>query len=446
LRYTFHLRNDAKWSNGDRLKAGDFVFSYQRILSPNLGSEYAYMLYCVKGAESFHKGEVKDFSAVGVVAVNDTTLAIELCRPTPFFLSLLAHHSWFPVHPATILKFGKIDTRGTPWTRPGNIVGNGPFTLSAWDVNTIISVKKNKYYWDNASVRLQEIDFYPIDNQQTEERAFRTGAVHITASLAPAKIDWYRTNRPDVLRINPYLGTYYYVINVKKPPFDDPLVRRAFSLTVDRQSIVDHILKGGQLPAVCFTPPGAGGYRADSLVRFDTSEAMRLMAEAGYGAGGKPFPPVELLYNTQETHHTIAQAIQQMWKQYLGVEVTLVNQEWKVYLTSKQNGDFNVARMGWIGDYNDPMSFLDMWLSGGGNNNSGWSNARYDSLIAAASLAQDQHVRFSTYREAEKTLLNDLPIIPIYFYTNVYLLHPAVKGWYPNILDIHNYKYVYLER
>jgi oligopeptide transport system substrate-binding protein len=445
LQYTFHLRSDALWSNGDRVKAGDFVFSSKRILSPGLGSEYAYMLYCVKGAEPFHKGEVFDFSTVGVTAADDTTLVITLGRPTPFFLSLLAHHSWFPVHPATILKFGKIDARGTEWTRPEHFVGNGPFILSAWDVNTIITVKKNGHYWDSAAVRLQTINFHPIDNQQTEERAFRTGAVHVTDKLLPGKIGWYRNNRPEVLRIDPYLGTYYYVINTKKPPLDNPLVRRALSCAVDRRAIVNHIVKGGELPAFCFTPPGSGvseGYRADSMLYFDTTEAKRLMADAGYGPGGRPFPPVELLYNTLEMHHIIAQAVQQMWKRYLGIEVTLVNQEWKVYLTSKQSGDFGVARMGWIGDYNDPMSFLDLWVTGGGNNNSGWSNSRYDSLIAVAGTSTNQGERFSAFRAAERMLLEELPVIPLYFYTNVYLLHPAVKGWHPNILDIHNYKYV----
>ncbi len=445
LTWTFHLRNNALWSNGDRVTARDFHFSYQRILSPNLGSEYAYMLFCIEGAEGYNKGTIVDFSKVGVIAVDDTTLVLRLCRPTPYFLSLLAHHSWFPVHQATILKFGKIDTRGTEWTRPGNFVGNGPFILTVWEINRVITVRKSEKYWDHAAVRLQAINYYPIDNQQTEERSFRTGEVHITSNLSPGKIEWYRANQPNVLRLDPYLGTYYYVINVKKPPLDNPAVRRALACAIDRQAIVTHILKGGQLPATCYTPPGTGGYFADSSLWFDSTEAKRLLAEAGYGPAGKPFPAVELLYNTSETHHTVAQAIQQMWKRYLGIEVTLVNQEWKVYLASKQQGQFGIARMGWIGDYNDPMTFLDMWVTGGGNNNSGWGSPRYDSLIAVAATASGNDTRFEAFKAAEALLLDELPVLPVYFYTNVYLLHPSVKGWYPNLLCIHNFKYVYLE-
>jgi oligopeptide transport system substrate-binding protein len=403
------------------------------------------MLFCIDGAEEYNKGTCTDFGKVGVTAVDDTTLVLRLARPTPYFLSLIAHHSWFPVHSKTVLKFGKIDTRGTEWTRPGNFVGNGPFRLAAWEINRVITVVKNEHYWDSGAVRLNAINFFPIENQQTEERSFRTGEIHMTSNLSPAKIGWYRINRSEVLRLDPYLGTYFYLLNVTKPPLDNPLVRRALSLAIDREAIVTHILKGGQLPATCFTPPNTGGYHADSAVRFDTLEAKRLLTKAGYGGSREAFPAVELLYNTSETHHTVAQAIQQMWKRYLGIEVTLVNQEWKVYLASKQRGEFSVARMGWIGDYNDPMTFLDMWVTDGGNNNSGWTNSRYDSLIAVAAAAGDMETRFGAFREAENVLLRELPILPIYFYTNVYLLHPAVKGWYPNLLSIHNYKYVYLE-
>jgi len=443
LNWTFHLRTDARWSNGDTVRADDFRFSWQRILSPALGSEYAYMLFCIKGAEAFNKGELTDFSAVGVTVVNGSTLKVELCRPTPYFLSLLSHHSWFPVHPSTILKFGAIDARGTPWTRPENIVTDGAFTLEKWEVNKEITVVKNPLYYDSDRVALEKICFYPIENQQTEERAFRTGEVHITSGCPPTRIDWYRKNHPDLLRIDPYLGTYFYVLNVRKPPFDNPLVRRAFALSVDRRAIVK-LIKGGETPAVSFTPPGTEGYTADSLIGFDTTEARRNLEAAGYGPGGKPFPPVELLYNTSETHHLLAQAVQQMWQQYLGAGVTLVNQEWKVYLTSKVNGDFSIARMGWIGDYRDPMNFLDMWLTGGGNNNSGWSDAGYDSLIAVAANSLGNEDRARAFRGAERILMDSLPIIPVYYYTNVYLIDPSVKGWYPNLLNLHNYKYVSL--
>jgi oligopeptide transport system substrate-binding protein len=445
LTYTFHLRNGARWSNGDPLKASDFVFSFQRILSPALGAEYAYMLYSIKNARDFHTSQISDFSLVGAKASDDSTLVIELDKPTPYFLSLTAHHSFFPVNPSIILKHGKIDTRGTPWTRPSNLVGNGPFKLTSWEINKIVSVEKNPLYWDSSRVSLNTIHFYPIENNMTEERAFRTGQLHITANLPPQKISWYRENRPEVLRIDPYLGTYYYLVNVNRKPLDNVNVRRALSLAIDRKAITENLLKGGQNPATCFTPPEAGGgYRCDSMVMFDTTEAKRLLAEAGYGPGN-PLPLISLLYNTSETHHMTAQAIQQMWKKYLGIDVTLVNQEWKVYLSSTHGKNYDIARMGWVGDYDDPNSFLDMWITDGGNNRTGWSNAAYDSLIELASRTADKDSRFAFFREAEKILLSELPVIPLYFYTNVYLLHPSVKGWDPNLLNIHNLKFISLK-
>lgn len=444
LTYTFHLRNSARWSNGDPVKASDFLFSFQRILSPALGAEYAYMLYGIKNAREFNTSEFSDFSRVGVSAPDDTTLVINLVKPVPHFLSLIAHHSWFPVHPATILKHGKIDTRGSAWTRPGNLIGNGPFELTEWEVNRIISVEKNPFYWDSSEVKLSKIHFYPLENNMTEERAFRTGQLHITANLPPQKIAWYRENRPEVLRIDPYLGTYYYLVNVNKKPLDNVNVRRALSLAIDRKSLTDNLLKGGQIPAVCFTPPNTGGYSFETTIRFDTTEARRLLAEAGYGPSN-PFPSVTLLYNTSESHHLIAQAVQQMWKKYLGIDVVLLNQEWKVYLSSTQEKNYDIARMGWISDYDDPNSFLDMWVTGGGNNRTGWSNAAYDSLIELASITNNKEIRFGHFRKAESILLSELPVIPIYFYTNVYLLHPSVKGWKPNLLNIHNYKFISLE-
>jgi oligopeptide transport system substrate-binding protein len=443
--FTFYLRKNGKWSSGDPMLASDFVFSFKRILSPGLGSEYSYMLYCIKNAEAFNKGHIKDFSQVGVKALDDTTLIISLAKPTPYFLSLIAHSSWYPVNPKTILKFGSIDERGTRWTRPENLVGNGPFMLDKWHLMTVIELKKNPFYWDHANVKLNRLRFYPIDNIQSEERAFRTGQLHITSFLPPQKIEWYKARNPGVLRLDPYLATYFYLINIHRPPFNDVRVRTALSMAIDRESIVKNILKGGQLPAYNFTPPNTGGYTCAPQLRFDTIEARRLLAEAGFSAS-KPFPPFSLLYNTAETHHTIAQAIQEMWKKYLGIKVTLKNQEWKVYLAATHSQDYDVARMGWSGDYNDPNSFLDMWITGGGNNRTGWSNPAYDTLISQASECLDQEKRFALFQKAENILLEQLPIIPIYFNTNDFLADPSVKGWYPNILNYHPYSFVYLEK
>ncbi|HUI06338.1 MAG TPA: peptide ABC transporter substrate-binding protein [Verrucomicrobiae bacterium] len=442
--YTFHLRRNAKWSNGDPVTAHDFLESYKRILTPSLGSEYSYMHFVVKNARAYNEGKIIDFNQVGYKALDDHTFQVTLENPTPYFLSLLLHHSWFPVHLPTIRKYGDPYQRGNKWTRPGRFVGNGPFVLTKWRVNDVIVVNKSPTYWDRDRVRLNEIRFYPIESADTEERAFRAGQLHITDTMALSKIDFYKTHYPDLLKIDPYLGTYFYRINVTKPPLTDKRIRRALALTIDRESIVKDVLRGGQLPALCFTPPGTAGYTCRTRLPEDVNEAKRLLAEAGY-PDGKGLPPIELLYNTSEAHRIIAEAIQQMWKKNLGVEVRLVNEEWKVYLDAQRTLNYQVCRAAWIGDYVDPNSFLDMWVSGGGNNETGWSNPEYDRLIARAARTADPAQRLEVFQQAEAILLDELPIIPIYFYTHVYARRPEVKGWYPTILDNHPYKYVYLE-
>ena len=442
--YTFHLRTNAKWSNGDPVTAQDFLESYKRILTPSLASEYSYMHFVVKNAQAYNEGKIADFSQVGYRALDDHTFQVTLENPTPYFLSLLLHHSWYPVHVPTIRKYGDPYQRGNKWTRPGRFVGNGPFVLTKWRVNDVIIVKKSPTYWDRDRVRLNEIRFYPIESADTEERAFRAGQLHVTDTMALSKIDFYKTHYPDLLKIDPYLGTYFYRINVTKPPLNDKRIRRALALTIDRESIVKDVLRGGQLPAFCFTPPGTAGYTCRAHLYEDVNEARRLLAEAGY-PDGKGLPPIELLYNTSEAHRIIAEAIQQMWKKSLGVEVQLVNEEWKVYLDAQRTLDYQICRAAWIGDYADPNSFLDMWLTGGGNNETGWSNPEYDRLIAEAARTADPAKRLEIFQQAEAILLDELPIIPIYFYTHVYARRPEVKGWYPTILDNHPYKYVYLE-
>jgi oligopeptide transport system substrate-binding protein len=348
------------------------------------------------------------------------------------------------VHPPTIEKFGAAGRRGTPWTRAGNFVGNGPFTLKKWETNRAIVAEKNPMYWDAERVRLRQVQFFPIESDQTEERAFRSGQLHVTHTVPVNKLEYYRSREPSLLHVGPYLATYYYLINVHKPPLDNVKVRKALAMALDRDAIV-RLLKAGQLPAHFFTPPATAGYTAGSSIPTDTARAARLLAEAGY-PGGKGFPPIDILYNTSEMHQTIAQAVQEMWRAALGIPVTLTNQEWKVYLDAQTRKAYDVSRAGWTGDYNDPTTFLDLWVTGGGNNRTGWSDPRYDSLIAAAASTRDQARRFGLFQEAEEILLDQASIIPIYFYVSQSLRHPAVQGWYTNILDRHPYKYVYLER
>ena len=444
-RYTFAIRDNAKWSNGDPVTADDFVWSWKRMLLPAMASEYAYQLFTVKNAKQFNHGDITDFNQVGVKALNAKTLQVDLENPTPYFLSLLAHYSTYAVHPPTILKFGAIDEAGTLWTRPGNFVGNGPFLLDEWRLNYIIRVSKNPLYWDSENVQLNEIVFYPIDQVQTEERMFKTGALHATSSIPVDKIAVYQQKDPEKISIDPYLGTYYYRINVNVEPLDNPNVRKALSMAINRDLLVSSITKGGQLAAYTFTPPNTQGYyAATSPITFDIAAARELLSEAGF-PNGEGFPEIELTYNTSDGHRRIAVAIQQMWKDALNIDIRLSNQDWKVYLSRIQSMDYSIARAAWIGDYPDPNTFLDMFISGGGNNQTGWSNPEYDRLIALAASQTNQQQRYRTFQQAEAILMDESPIIPIYTYTRVLLKHPQLQGWYPNILDQHPYKHVYLQ-
>lgn len=442
--YTFHLRTNALWSNGDPVTAQDFYESYKRILTPSLGSEYSYMLYVVKNAEAYNTNGITDFSQVGFKVIDPHTFQVTLENSTPYFLSLITHHSWFPVHMPTVRKYGDPYQRGNKWTRPGHFVGNGPFVLAKWHVNDVIEVRKSPTYWDRDRVRLNAIRFYPIDSEDTEERAFRAGQLHVTDTLPLSKIDYYKKEHPDVLKIEPYIGTYFYRVNVTKPPLNDKRVRRALAMAIDRESLVTNVLKGGQLPAYNLVPPGTAGYTSRTHLREDVKEAKRLLAEAGY-PDGKGMPTIELLYNTAEAHRTIAEAIQQMWKTKLGIDVRLANQEWKVYLDTQRSLNYQICRGSWIGDYVDPNTFMDMWLTGGGNNETGWSNPEYDRLIAEAAAATNPQQRFEAFQKAEAILMDEMPEIPVYFYTHVCLRRPEVKGWYPTLLDNHLYQYVHLD-
>ena len=443
LRYTFHLNPQGRWSNGDTVTSADFVYSWKRILSPKLASEYAYNLYPIKGARAYHHGELKDFSQVGARSAGPLTLEVELESPTPFFLHLLDHSSTYPVHRPTIEKFGVIDERDTAWTRPANYVGNGAFTLREWKLYRHIIVAKNPRYRDAETIRLNEIHFLPVDDVNVEERMFRADRLHVSASIPMEKIETYKQERPEALRITPSMGTYYYDLNVSKAPLDDRLVRRALGLAIDRQKLVG-ILKGGQLPALALTPPGIGGYRPPQGIRHDPERARQLLADAGY-PGGKDFPELEILYNTSEGHRKIAVAIQQMWRSELGVSTRLNNQEWKVYLQSRNNGEHQIARAGWIGDYPDPNTFLDLMTSSSGNNHTRWANADYDQLIAAANRTLNQRRRLRLFERAERILMREMPVIPIYTYVNVKLVHPSVRNWHINPMNFHDYRKVYLE-
>ncbi|MGC4071292.1 MAG: peptide ABC transporter substrate-binding protein [Nibricoccus sp.] len=450
LTYTFYLRKNGRWSNGDPVTAQDFVTSYQRMLSPGgpgnpgLAAEYAYMLYPVKNAEAFNTGKVTDFSQVGFRAIDPLTLEIVLDHSTPYLLALVAHQAWFPIHPPTILKFGKLDQRGTRWTQPGNLVGNGAYTLKVWQPNARIIVEKSNTYWDAANTKLRSVVFYPNDNIATDEKNFRAGQVHITYDVLPEKIPVYRKQSPSPLRVDPLLETLFIRFNTTKPPFDNKKVRQALARALDREIICRVLLNGSREPANFFTPPSTGGYTATARVPSDFEAARKLLAEAGF-PGGKGFPSVELQMNTDGINKKIFEAVQEMWRRELGITVRLTSQDFRVYLDAQRTLSYQISRSRWVGDYNDPNTYLDMFITGGANNQTGWSNAEYDRLIAEAGRTLDQAARFELFQKAEAILLDEVPVAPVFFGTRTFLIHPSVKGWTPSLLGIHRYQKIWLE-
>ena len=524
--FTFNLREKARWSNGDPVTAGDFAYSYRRMLNPGLAAQYAYMLHVFNNAKLFHEGrkceglwllpkkgeptrrehvahyaewekldaverhralqslrpEKEDQDAVcpfcekklepldwedwgranvGVEALDESTLRLTLENPTPYFLELLNHYSFWPVHKKTVENAGARDRRDRPWARPGTFVGNGPFTLDEWGINARIVVRRNPDYWGWSEVNgtLQAIHFYPIDIVDTEERAFRAGFLHNTQTVPPHRLDSLRSTHPNELHIDTYLGVYFYRLNTKPPkshPKDKPWplanrdVRRALALAINREELIKYVMKAGQQPAYYFTPRGTGNFFARDQFKYDFKEAIREAKRliAGYleREGLKEMPKIELKFNTSESHKKVAVAIQQMWKSELGIKnVVLDNQEWKVFLKTTELMNYEIARAGWIGDYNDPNTFLDMWVTDGGHNNTGWSSERYDELIKLAAAESDPKKRFEYFHECEKILGEEMPMIPIYIYVSSSLRHPSVRGWHPTVLDHHPYKYVRLQ-
>ncbi len=443
--WTFHLRDDARWSNGDPVTAGDFVYAYNRILHPDLGSPYASMLHLLENGEEFNKGEIDDFSQVGAKAPDAHTLVCTLREPAPYFPDLVKHTTWLPVHKPTIEKFGNMTDQFTLWQRPGNHVGNGPFMLESWRINGGVKVIPNPHYWDRETVTLNGIVFYPLANNFTEERAFRDGLIHKTYIIPPDLIGYHKAESPEYIKLDPYAGVYFYRCNVTKAPLDNKSLRKALAFAIDRETIVKYVSQAGEQPAYGVVPPTEGGYQPHHGVEFDLDKAKAYLKEAGYESGAD-VPEFEILINTSESHKAIAAAVQDMWKKHLGIEkVTIANQEWKVFQTTLRELRYQCSRSGWIGDYLDPSTFLTMWRTGDDNNQTGWGNPDFDRLLTEAANQIDPGERFAKFREAEAVLLDELPMIPIYWYTQKYLLDPAVGGWHPLLLDNHPYKHVRLD-
>jgi len=445
LTYTFHLRPGIAWSNGDPVTAADFLYSFQRILSPQLAAEYSYLFYPLLNAEAYNTGKLTDFSAVGVKALDDRTLRLTLAAPCPYLPALAAHQAWFPVPRATLEKFTAGRRRGSAWTRPENIVTNGAFLLKEWSPNSRIVVSKNPRYWDAARNRLQAVVFYPNEAIAVDESNFRAGQLHVTYDLLPERIEHYRREEPAVLRVDLLSESDFLRFNVRKPPLNDRRVRQALSLAVDRVAIARRVLYGSRQPAFALSPPATGGYTPAAGAATDPAAARRLLAEAGF-PGGRGFPHLEVQMWTDPVNSKVLEAIQQMWRRELGIEVALVNQDFRVYLDNQRTLAYQISRSRWLGDYDDPSTYLDLFTTGSGNNQTGWSSPAYDQLDAEAERTLDPARRRNLLQRAEAILLAEAPIAPLFYGTRTYLIQPYVRGWVPSLLGIHRYQYVWLEK
>jgi oligopeptide transport system substrate-binding protein len=514
LTYTFHFREDARWSDNSPVTADDFHFSYQRLLHPATASKYAYQMWYVRNAQKYtssnvevgdivevelddrppkgagrvlkgkllqverppaetatskpspKKGKSKekvatptyvveiegkarrfcrdkvtgtekcewvlpDFDQVGIKSVNPRTLQITLASPTPFFIKLLGFYPTFPVNPRCVMKHGY-----PLWTKPENIVSNGAFRLASRRIRDRIRLVKSETYWNRANVQLNVIDALAVQSDSTMLNMYLTGQVDWIPAAPVTAIPKLLEQQRDDFYPSPQLSVAFYRINVTRPPLDNVLVRRALSLAIDRQEIVQRITRAGEVPATSLVPPGIPQYDCAAFPGFDLELARKTLTEAGY-PGGQDFPKIEILYNKNETHEAIAQLIQARWKQILGIDVGLRQQEWGVYLDSQKRLDFMVARAGWSGDYIDPNTFLDMFVTGGENNQTGWGRADYDQLIQAASVEGNPQKRMEIFRRAETIFLDELPVIPIYYKVSKNMVRPYVKGFYPTLQDVH---------
>jgi oligopeptide transport system substrate-binding protein len=444
LAWTFHLRAELKWSNGEPLTADDFVQSWRRALDPKLAAENAWYFYAVKNAEAYNSGRLTDAGAVGFTASDDRTLVIRLERPTPYLPALVSLPSWFPINPRVVAKFDGMTRRGSAWTRPGNLVGNGPFVLSEWTPNGRIAAVRNPHYWDAAHTQLREIVFFPIENPDTEERNFRAGQLHVTFFLPLGKIAAWREHDPAQLRLDPQAQINFLRFNVTRPPLNDVRVRRALSLAVDRGTLARTVLQGSRVPAQAMTPPGTGGYTARASVPADFAAARQLLVDAGF-PGGRGLPGIEMQCRNDEIGPKLAEAMQAIWQRELGVHVTLAPLEQKTWIQNQQTLNYSVSLAAWTADYPDPVTFLGLFTADSAYNWTGWKNPEYDRLLGEASAMLDPHQRYEIFQAAEKHLLEQAPVSPVHLGAQTYLIHPAVHGWVPAPLVFRRYQYVSLQ-
>ncbi|CDM69274.1 oligopeptide ABC transporter, periplasmic oligopeptide-binding protein [Clostridium bornimense] len=432
LTYTFNLREDAKWSNGDAVTAHDYEYAWKRVLNPETGAEYAYQMYYIEGAEAYNTGE-GSVDAVGVKAIDDYTLEVKLHSPTSYFLELTAFPCYFPVNK-------KVVEADSEWaTKVDTYVSNGPFKMSEWNMKDSLVFVKNDNYYNKEEVKLDKLVMKMVLDETSAYASFQSGDFDMIESVPSSQIEAGLADGTFVKY--PNLGTYFLVVNVNgdnasddvKKVLSDSKVRKALNLAIDRESIVKNITKGGQIPAHSYVPEGIPSNDGEDFASKeyfnpsgDVKEAQALLAEAGY-ENGQGFPTITLLYNQEGDHGSVMQAIADMWKKNLGINVSLSQQEWKVFQTTRTQKKYQIARHGWSGDYVDPMTFLEMWTSSSALNDAGFSNAEYDELISEAISEMDATKREELLHKAEDILMDEMPAIPLYYYTKVKGIKPYVK-------------------
>jgi len=434
LTYTFALRSEARWSNGDPVVAADFVAALMRLVDPATGSGYAQYIDVIANASDIVAGR-KPPDSLGVRAADDSTVIISLATPAPYLPTLLSHPSTCPVHRPTL------HSHPEGFARPGVMVGNGAFVLTEWVPGSYVLALRNRHYWNDSATRIDGVKYLLIPDENAELARYRGGELQVTFVVPRGQFDWIRAHLADQLHIAPQLTTYYYGFNLRRAPFKDkPQLRRALSLVIDREKLAQLVLRVGELPAYGWVPPGVDNYSSQSFDYRNTplaeriAEAQRLYAEAGYSSA-KPLQ-FELRYNSGEVHTKVALAVASMWKEALGAQVRLTQVEFKSLLQDIDRGDVEMFRSSWVGDYNDAYTFAQYLKSDFGVNLPHYSNPSYDALLRSAALQQDPLTRSALLEEAERVMLADHPLMPLYFYVNKHLVKPQVLGWYDNVMNV----------
>ena len=436
LTYTFHLRAGLRWSNGDPLTAGDFVAGMRRLVDPSTAAVYAHMLIDIENAAGIASGEIP-VSMLGVEAVDDRTLVLRLAQLAPYLIKLLTHPSTFPIHAASVAE------HGDGFARPGRFVSNGAYTLEAWVPGSIVSLKRNQQYWNNAATAIDAVNYHVIVQDNAELNRYRAGELDTTSTVPPDAFAQVREEYGDHLRVAPYLGVYYYGFNLTKPPFkDNPALRQALSMAVDREQLADKVVGRGEAPAYSWVPPGVSNYEPPvsgfaALSKEDREQlARRMYKEAGYSEDN-PLR-VEVRYNTNDTNKKIAVAVQSMWRNVLGVEAVLINEEGQVWLANMKDAEVTqVFRASWTGDYDDAHTFLSVLQSDNSANMPRYASEKYDQLMESAAAQVGAEQRRLLLEEAEREMLADFPVIPMYFFISKHLVSPEIAGWGDNVLDYH---------